>query len=175
MAHKVHCLKTHPAPFAAIRARTKKFEFRKDDRDYQVGDTLWLEEFDPAVEQASGENEVRIVTYLLREGFGIPPGYVVMSIDDPTPTPEGELYPDIVEVAPRLPKDREADTPEGEREAIAGIAARLRRQVLATRGYLVDNRIDPHFADILLSHYSDVARELEALSKADQILARRVG
>ena len=83
MAHKVHMLKTWPVPFAAIRARVKRFEFRKDDRDYEVGDTLWLSEFDPEANAITGENEVVLVTYLLREGFGIPPGYVVMSIDWP--------------------------------------------------------------------------------------------
>lgn len=84
MAFKVHVLKTHPAPFAAVRARIKKFEFRKDDRLYEVGDTLWLDEFDPVEGAKSGEVEIRVVTYLLREGFGIPPGYVVMSMDDPS-------------------------------------------------------------------------------------------
>jgi len=83
MTHKVHMLKTWPVPFEALRARVKRFEFRKDDRDYEVGDTLWLSEFDPETGSITGENEVVLVTYLLREGFGIPPGYVVMSIDWP--------------------------------------------------------------------------------------------
>lgn len=86
MPHKVHVLKTHPAPFAAIRSRAKRFEYRKDDRDYEIGDTLWLDEFDPEAAVKTGQSEVVIVTYLLREGFGIPPGYVVMSIDTPAPT-----------------------------------------------------------------------------------------
>lgn len=42
------------------------------------------------------------------------------------------------------------------------LSERLRRQVVATRGYLVENGISEHFADILLSHYLDFAREIEA-------------
>ena len=38
----------------------------------------------------------------------------------------------------------------------------LRKQVPCTRAYLIDNGIDPNFADTLLSHYLDVAERLRA-------------
>jgi hypothetical protein len=41
------------------------------------------------------------------------------------------------------------------------VSGRMRVQVDATRHYLVQNGIDPHFADVLLSHYLDFSRELE--------------
>lgn len=42
-----HHLKTHPKFFLPVRTRAKKLEIRKNDRDFQVGDILVLEEWDP--------------------------------------------------------------------------------------------------------------------------------
>lgn len=43
----VHYLKTWPSYFQAIKAGDKPFEVRRNDRDYQPGDTLILQEWDP--------------------------------------------------------------------------------------------------------------------------------
>lgn len=75
-----HLLKCWPEQFADVRAGRKTFEFRKDDRDFEVGDTLVLAEFDPAELQYSGASENRLVTHIMRTGFGLPNGYVVMSL-----------------------------------------------------------------------------------------------
>lgn len=81
---KTHVLKTWPVAFAAVRAGLKPWEFRKDDRDYQVGDTLWLKEYLPDEGRKTGAVEARDVAWLLRGGqFGIPPGYVIMSLANP--------------------------------------------------------------------------------------------
>lgn len=48
--NRVISLKAWPGPFAAVRARTKRHEVRKDDRDYRVGDVLVLQEWIPAHE-----------------------------------------------------------------------------------------------------------------------------
>jgi hypothetical protein len=42
-----HKLKSHPEAFEATRLGLKGFDFRRDDRDFQVGDTLLLQEFEP--------------------------------------------------------------------------------------------------------------------------------
>lgn len=85
----IHELKTHPEPFDAVQAGTKRFEFRRDDRPFQVGDVLILREWSPG-EHAWGHDLpytgrfVRArVTYLIRgpSEFGIPAGYVCMSIE----------------------------------------------------------------------------------------------
>lgn len=85
-----HMLKCWPEQFAAVRLGDKNFEFRKDDRDYEVGDTLFLQEFDPATLTYSGRHETKIVTYILRSGFGLPDGYVVMSLGNASTTTGGD-------------------------------------------------------------------------------------
>lgn len=42
-----HELKLDTAYFARVESGQKTFEIRKNDRDYQVGDTLLLREYDP--------------------------------------------------------------------------------------------------------------------------------
>jgi hypothetical protein len=82
-----HPLKTWPAPFAAIMEGRKRHEFRRDDRGFRTGDTLVLKEWDPAGDPELGGaftgRKCRVrVTYISRGPmWGIPDGYVVMSID----------------------------------------------------------------------------------------------
>jgi hypothetical protein len=76
-----HSLKTWPEPFSATIHGQKRFEFRKNDRDFKVGDKLSLHEWDPTKEKYTGRSVVRFVTYILHgPEFGIPTGHVVMSI-----------------------------------------------------------------------------------------------
>jgi hypothetical protein len=75
----VHYLKTWPEFFQALQHGTKNFEYRKDDRRFGLGDVLVLQEWDPKTEKFSGKKEYRIVSYIMREGFGLPEGYVIMS------------------------------------------------------------------------------------------------
>lgn len=78
-----HRLKTWPTFFGAVMSRTKPFEVRKNDRDFQPGDILCLEEWDPESEAYTGSRLLKHVTYVLHGGqFGIEPGYVVMGIGD---------------------------------------------------------------------------------------------
>lgn len=77
---RVHEVKSHPRPFLAQAKGLKTFEFRWNDRDYQVGDELHLRE---KWRRYTGL-ELRLeVTYMLlggsSESFGVPPGYAVLS------------------------------------------------------------------------------------------------
>lgn len=84
-----HILKTWSNSFDAIASGRKCFEWRKDDRGFEVGDVLVLKRFDPKhlygsyvdYTDESPRNTLRVVvTYILRGMFGVPEGYCVMSI-----------------------------------------------------------------------------------------------
>lgn len=83
----LHILKTHPQPFDDIANEIKTFEFRIDDRNYQVGDILLLRKFDPEtgnyffnMDRSYVEEYVRVSHMLKGPAFGIPEGYACMSI-----------------------------------------------------------------------------------------------
>ena len=86
-----HELKTWPNQFRAILDGRKCFEVRHNDRDFDVGDTLLLKEYDPSPyssEKYLGvrgytRRELRVrVTYMLHGGqFGLPANMCVMSIE----------------------------------------------------------------------------------------------
>lgn len=77
----VHELKTWTQYFDDIIYRGKSFEVRKNDRDYQVGDTLLLKDWDNETQSYSGRSCERRVQYILHGGnFGIEEGYCVMGI-----------------------------------------------------------------------------------------------
>ena len=76
-----HELKTWPAPFQAILDNIKRYEIRKNDRNFQLGDELFLREYDPQTQRYSGREITVEVTYMTKGGqWGIPEGICVMSI-----------------------------------------------------------------------------------------------
>lgn len=81
MSVKVHELKTWPTSFEAIAVGDKRFEVRKNDRDFQPGDRLHLREYDPNGKTYTGRELVRDIAYVMRgPAFGIEPDHCVMSI-----------------------------------------------------------------------------------------------
>ncbi|HQR18034.1 MAG TPA: ASCH/PUA domain-containing protein [Gemmatimonadales bacterium] len=87
-----HDLKTWPVYFAAILDGSKTFEARKDDRNYAVGDTLRLREWDPPAlahgwtGEYTGREVIKRVTYILRgPAFGVEAGWCVLALGEPTP------------------------------------------------------------------------------------------
>ena len=78
---KTHNLKTWPDVFQACADGRKTFEYRRDDRGFEIGDRLILYHFDPVTQRSSGEFLSFDITYIVRGGiFGIPEGYCIMSI-----------------------------------------------------------------------------------------------
>lgn len=79
---RVHALKTWPGPFEAMRVGRKTFEYRQNDRDFQVGDCLVLQEYNPETDSLTRECLSMRVLYVLAGGqFGVPPKYCVMSVE----------------------------------------------------------------------------------------------
>lgn len=75
-----HDLKCWPEHYAAIERGAKTCELRLNDRNYQVGDTLLLREWEPlSVSYIGPQLRVR-VTHIISGGPWLSPGYVAMSI-----------------------------------------------------------------------------------------------
>ncbi len=76
-----HILKCSTVVFEDITVELKTFEYRYNDRNYRIGDVLRLCEYDAEKEVNTGRFVDVEVTYILEGGkFGIPDGYVIMSI-----------------------------------------------------------------------------------------------
>jgi len=74
-----HDLKTVQPYFSRVQSGEKTFEFRRNDRDFQAGDTACLREYDPKTETYSGASIFGDITYVLKEFNGIAPGFCVFS------------------------------------------------------------------------------------------------
>lgn len=78
----VHRLKTWTPFFRDIKKGIKQFEVRKNDRNYEVGDTLILEEFDPIKKIYTGAWVPEQVTYKLDDTQFVKEGYVILGIQE---------------------------------------------------------------------------------------------
>jgi ParB family transcriptional regulator, chromosome partitioning protein len=81
MRRKVHELKTAPSSFRPVVEGYKTFEFRRDDRGFDVGDILRLREWTPAGSYTGRSIDVEVTYILCGPAFGVPRGYVVMAIE----------------------------------------------------------------------------------------------
>lgn len=81
-----HELKTWPGPFQAVWVGDKRFEVRRNDRDFKVGDTLLLREWvlgdvrDDPQDGYTGREILVEITYLTSGQWGLPDWLAVMSI-----------------------------------------------------------------------------------------------
>lgn len=71
-----HYLKILPEYFEAVRLEAKRFEIRKNDRNYQVGDALILKEYKD--DEFTGNLIKAVVTYITN--YAQKDDYIVMSI-----------------------------------------------------------------------------------------------
>jgi len=81
---KVHTLEIWPDQFQAIYTSKKNFEWRKNDRDFKVGDVLCFRCWSPATHEYLQYPKIeRRVTYILYgPDFDIPEGYCIMQLAD---------------------------------------------------------------------------------------------
>ena len=75
---KIHELKIAPEYFEKVLSKKKTFEFRYNDRNYQVGDILKLKEYHNG-DYTGRETSVQI-TYILQDFKGLQDNYVILSI-----------------------------------------------------------------------------------------------
>ena len=79
MAKRIHELKLLTPYYSSVKNGYKRFELRKNDRDFHVGDILRLKEWDG--HDYTGESMDVCVTYVLLQFQGLERGYCIMSID----------------------------------------------------------------------------------------------
>jgi len=75
---QTHELKCWSSSFVPMAGGLKNFELRKNDRDFKVGDVLFLREWNPDTDYTGNTLYVRVM-WILYEGFGLPEGYCIMS------------------------------------------------------------------------------------------------
>lgn len=76
----VHKLKTWPEYFEQLKCGYKTFEIRKNDRGFQAGHILFLQEFDPVKSAYTGEALMFRVGRVIQGEFGLSPDTCVMSL-----------------------------------------------------------------------------------------------
>jgi hypothetical protein len=82
MNSKIHELKTWVGQFRDVKYGKKRFEIRLNDRDYHVGDRLYLCEYDHETHQYTGDWFWVTVEFVMVEFpcKGVTDGFAVMSI-----------------------------------------------------------------------------------------------
>lgn len=84
MAMTTHTLKTWPTFYEAVLDGRKTFEVRRgNDRTYQVGDLLDLQEWDPETKAFTGRRLLRRITYVMHGAPILPDDCWVMGIVAP--------------------------------------------------------------------------------------------
>ena len=78
-----HELKIHPEYYKDVLLGLKKVEVRLNDRNYQEGELLILNEFDPKTEKYTGSQLKRKVDFIICDVAGLDPDYVIMQISKP--------------------------------------------------------------------------------------------
>lgn len=67
--------------YSQIEQRIKPFEVRKNDRNYEVGDVLFLQEWIPEEERYTGSWIQREITYIFDDPNYVKEGFVILGID----------------------------------------------------------------------------------------------
>ena len=73
-----HELKIRPEYFSAVRSGHKRFELRKNDRNFKIGDRLVLCEWNES--GYSGEKVCCLIDYVLKGHDGLDESYVILGI-----------------------------------------------------------------------------------------------
>ena len=77
---KIHDLKIDPEYFNDVITGEKRFEVRKNDRDYKKGDLLNLQEYDREKKEYTGRKTLIPVRYILDNQEYLREGYVILGL-----------------------------------------------------------------------------------------------
>lgn len=76
---KTHFLKTVQPFFSEVEKGTKTFEHRRNDRDFQVGDEVFLMEYNMMKNEFSGKQIRGTITYVLTDRAGLSDEFCIFS------------------------------------------------------------------------------------------------
>lgn len=162
-----HILKIHPAPLADLLSGAKTAEVRRNDRDFQVGDTVRLMEVNPETLNWTGRPDlVRTISHI-QTGYGLPDGMCVLSYAQ---AEQQEAKPatfyDAIVNPPRLPpRLKEAQGAQaGDRQAKPGLYCRNCGSRLMVKGvcsiYCPNKNCERDRAALATQPADDRAREM---------------
>lgn len=77
-----HYIKISTEFFEDVRSGKKPFELRFNDRDYRVGDTLLLEEYNSELCAYTRRLCVKLITYVLEDTKYMQEGYVALGLGE---------------------------------------------------------------------------------------------
>jgi hypothetical protein len=86
---RVHKLKIDPHHFEGVEREVKRFEIRENDRDFKIGDYLFLREYSPEYfeDGFTGREIYAVITCVVPLSFVGAENYVVLGIDINTSGP----------------------------------------------------------------------------------------
>lgn len=76
----LHALKTIQPWFRLVQEGVKLFEVRKDDRPFDIGDDIVLQEWDEQAKTYTGEEWHGKITYIMRDADYCKKGYCILGI-----------------------------------------------------------------------------------------------
>ncbi len=77
----MHDLKIWPANYEAVSTGSKRYEIRKTDRNFKVGDQVMLREYVPENKKYTGRSAIYRITHMTEPGaWGLPEDLCVFSI-----------------------------------------------------------------------------------------------
>jgi len=76
-----HFLKTIQPYFDAVKDGSKTFEHRRNDKNFEVGDTVCLREYDMMHNSYSGEEIWVIITFVLEDRAGLDDRFCIFSFE----------------------------------------------------------------------------------------------
>lgn len=89
---KTHYLKTWPEYFSDLKKGLKDFEVRYNDREFNVGDDVICQEYNPTTKQYSGHTLLFKIKYIASwndntiMGLALKVGYSVLGLERYSPT-----------------------------------------------------------------------------------------
>lgn len=80
MEYRAHRLKTKTEYYNQVKTGYKAFELRKNDRDFQIGDYLFLEEYSNGKYIGSTPLKFEVIYVLNGPLYGLKKGYCIMQL-----------------------------------------------------------------------------------------------